>query len=347
MVIQVDEAKERIRNLYVFPNYAVLIPPPLRGSRSKTIKRIDNEKNLKQNRTNGFLSAKSRKRLVNAINWLVLASKKKRVYCNRSQRWHSFRLSFITLTVPVTNHGYSDEFFKKKVLHNFLSNAYAQFGLRNYVWKIERNKNGNIHFHLTTDKYIHYSAIRQMWNSALSKFGIIDFYADKFNSMGLDDYKELRISQGTEDEESILKAYNQGVAENWRNPNSTDVHSVRGIRDLSAYLADYMAKKEVGKQPIAGRQWGCSHSLSANVKNETEIILGYDDVFERDLFSSSIQSSPIEVKNEIGVVTRVVGVFFKWHISEVGRGFNGGVYQVIADMVARIRSPQRDLMLSV
>lgn len=346
MINELFAPQDVLRNLYVYPNYAVLIPPPLSGSRAKTENRIKNESNLKQNRTKGVLSEKARKRLVNSINWLLLASKKKRVYCNKSGKWVSFRISFITLTVPTTEHNLSDEFFKKKVLHNFLSNMYTQFGMRNYVWKVERNKNGNIHFHLTSDCYVHHTAVRQAWNSALSKFGIIDLYAKKFSQMSFEEYSQYRISNGNDNVKNLRSAFDFGYKTNWREPNSTDVHSVKNIRDLGAYLADYMSKKEEGKEPINGRIWGCSHSLSAGTKNETEVILSHDPHIEKDLFSENVEQRDIVVKDSRGVVVRKVGQLFFWKLSQIDKDINGGLRDIIADIVARIRSPKSELVFT-
>jgi hypothetical protein len=96
-----------------------------------------------------------------------------------------------------------------------------------YVWKAEVQQRGQIHYHITTPKYIHYRDIRDKWNSIQKTAG------------WLDDYTRL---YGGED------------------PNSTDVHEVRHVKDLSNYL-----KKEYCKaiqNPVGeGKIWDCSKNL--------------------------------------------------------------------------------------
>lgn len=328
-----------VRNLYIKPNYAVLIPAPRTGARSKSLARIKNEENLKLNQTKGTLSEKSRKRLVNAINWLILASQKKRLYCSQSSKWVSFRLSFITLTIPQHSVSHSDKFYKSKILHTFLSSLYHMYGVRNYVWKAERHLDDTIHFHLTTDKYIHYSEIRRLWNQVLIKYDLLSDYQKKFSQMSEKDYIEVRQSERNFNLAKSIKAYQEGVKSNWLNPNSTDVHSVRGIRNLSAYLADYMAKKEVGKSKISGRQWGCSYSLSNAGKEAIEVDLISQNYIMQDLTNENIEKIELTVNDKLTNDSIVVGHLFFWKFEQLGKEIKRGLFRHIQSIVAEIRNP--------
>ena len=42
-----------------------------------------------------------------------------------------------------------------------------------------------------------------------------------------------------------LKAYQKGKHSNWSNPNTTDIHSVRFINNVGAYVTKYMIKNEL------------------------------------------------------------------------------------------------------
>lgn len=42
-----------------------------------------------------------------------------------------------------------------------------------------------------------------------------------------------------------LKAYQNGVAENWSNPNTTDVHKLDNINSISAYITKYVSKSDI------------------------------------------------------------------------------------------------------
>jgi len=118
-------------------------------------------------------------------------------------------------------------------MHPFLVYMKKYKGLNNYVWKLEFQKNGKLHVHLTTDSFINHSELRFYWNNLLKKNG----YLDKF------------ISEHKHD-----------------NPNSTDVHSVWKVKNLGAYIAKYLAKNEDSEGVINGRIWGCNYELSAKNK---------------------------------------------------------------------------------
>lgn len=327
-----------IRNLYVKPNYAVLIPPPFTGSRTKTEARIQNESNLRANKTKGTLSDKSRKRLLVAINWLILASQKKRIFCNKSNKWVNFRLSFVTLTIPQTSKTYSDHFYKKNVLHPFLSNLVKNYGLRNYVWKAERHKDNTIHFHLTADSYVHWSAIRSAWNSILKSRGLLDDYQAKMSQLSLDEYIALRAKEDNFDLEQVKKAFQIGCAENWSNPNSTDVHSVRGVKNLAAYLADYMAKKEEGKDKIEGRQWGCNYALSRAGADCIEVSCHSEDNVLQDLRSKVVEVVDIFAKDKFLSVGRQIGSIFFWKLTDIGTYIHRGLFDYIRREVFLLRN---------
>lgn len=146
----------------------------------------------------------------------------------------------------------------------------------NYVWKAELQKNGNIHFHLTTDIFIHYMLIRREWNNAISKLGYIERYAQTHSQLTFDEYNYYRSQQGSSDIEKNKKAYSYGLRTNWRSPNTTDVKSVKNVKSLSAYLAKYLTKEAGDKEKtgifadslrsLTGRLWFCSRTIS-NLKN--------------------------------------------------------------------------------
>lgn len=345
MEIIKGDISEFNRVLYIYPTHAVLLPPPPTGARSKTINRLKNEENLKDNKTKGHLSEKSRKRLKNAINWLVLSSKSVRKWNRTKNTAFNSRISFITLTVPTTNHNISDESMKKKVLHAFLNNMVKNYGMKSYVWKIERNENGNIHFHITTDIFIDHSILRKVWNNVLSTFGILQEYTSKFEKMTYNEYKFVRQSQGEEDEEIIQRGYKYGTSTKWSNPNTTDIHNVRNVKNLAAYISNYMAKKEVDRSGINGRLWGCSHNLSNASNLKYEHLLHSDSQLNKDLNNDNIKWFPI-MTNENGLnESKCIGDFFSWNLEQIGVDIKGRIFELIKDTVWRIRNADFNLMI--
>src|SRR5690606_39568338 len=86
-----------------------------------------------------------------AINTLLAISTEKEVFNHRLGSTYKFRLSFITLTLPSPQGSISDKEIKRGPLRMFIQKMGRRYGMYNYVWKAEKQKNGNIHFHITTD----------------------------------------------------------------------------------------------------------------------------------------------------------------------------------------------------
>lgn len=231
-----------------------------------------NMANLDDNEHNGYLSAKAKKKFELALNWLLFNAKPKPITMQDTGKRFSFKVNFITLTLPAKQ-VHTDQEIKDVCLNNFITVARKK-GLRNYIWRAEAQPaTGNIHFHLITDMFIHYEDIRRWWNQSVELLGYIQEYQRKFHHT---------------------------------NPNSIDVHAVKHVRKLAPYLSKYCTKnrafacigelrnikgkvtevlyksemyrneegnRKQGKvighilgariRPIEGRLWSCSQSLSS------------------------------------------------------------------------------------
>lgn len=230
-----------------------------------------NKVHLKCNATEGVISYKASKRIELALSWLLYKAKPKYVTDFETGKRFMFKINFITLTLP-SKQLHSDQEIKSKCLNNFLAVCRKKFNLSNYMWRAEAQANGNIHFHLVTDKYIHYKELNRLWNQSINLLGYVDRFHEKFKH---------------------------------RTPPSTDVHSVKHVKRLVSYLSKYFAKnkafgcigelrelngnqfevlygskqykaeeanKKLGKvvghvlggliRKVEGRQWFCSQSLS-------------------------------------------------------------------------------------
>lgn len=183
--------------------------------------------------TNGQLSRAARKRLYEAITALCAISNWKTVYSKRDERYYRFKLSFITLTLPI-NHSLTDKEATQLLLSKFLEAWNRRSVKILYVWKAEVTDNGTIHYHITTNTYIHYQELRERWNKMLCKKGIID---------------------------------KDRIATN----NSTDVHSVKKMRNIAAYLTSYVTKKDLYKKAL--KRWLKIWRRQLADPNRTEVIL--------------------------------------------------------------------------
>jgi len=242
-----------------------------------------NEFNLRDNSSAGFLSSKSAKKIKTAIDLLLYISQNKKVLHKKSGKYYNFKINFVTLTLSSTQQ-HSDQFIKDNLLKQFLTECKQKFNVVHYLWRAEAQANGNIHFHIVTDKFLPWSWIRSTWNRIQDKHDYIAQYAasqrHKFrNGFFFDEkckYKSTRSEQ--------LKRYKKAKNEDFYNPNSTDVHSIKAIRNISAYLAKYCTKNspdlhkpDISKsknryykatpfgslRAIEGNTWNLSNSLSS------------------------------------------------------------------------------------
>ena len=316
-------ALPKVYELHIQPTYAVYIPQREPGTYTKTDAQRENEQNLTDNTHEGKLSRKAVRRLTNAVNWLVASAKKQYVYDRNTNKRYSFRVNFVTLTLPSTDHGITDHQFKSVLLHNFINTCRYKFGMKNFIWKVEAQANGNIHAHFTTDTFIHWKDLRRVWNRILLKHGAMDSYTDKHSCMTFDDYCAYYDPQGERDTKSMRRAFEHGTSTNWQDPNSTDVHAVWAVKDLAAYLAKYMGKGEDDRRTIKGRLWGCSYNLSAANKLVVEVHSYADNDLIEPLCQPEIKFKPIESIDKLTGNTYTLGEIFFLKLSDWGTVIKG------------------------
>ena len=219
----------------------------LTGKRDLSEKELQN---LNEVKYKGVLSLRAKKRLSTCVNWLYCLSKEKKVLVPDIGKRVKFRISMLTITLSAPQM-HSDSFVKKEMLNKLLEKLRYHCGMRAYIWRaeIQTKCTNNIHFHITTNVYVHHKDLRRYWNDIQSSYGYIDAF---------------EASHGH------------------RDPNSTDVHSIYKIKNLAAYLCKYMAKECEGRK-IEGRQWFLSTALSklkpittifeCNVRYEIEVFV--------------------------------------------------------------------------
>lgn len=250
------------QNIYIRPSYIVSMPEYVGGSRYCSEAFEKNKENLKAKAHNGLLSRKAIGKMRNAINWLLCAAKPKDVYSRDKKSWFTFKVNFITLTLPDTRQTIDNRLLQTKLLNPFLTHLRKYYGLNNYVWKLEFQRNGKLHVHFTSDTFIHHRVLRTVWNRLLISNGFMLDYNQKFSGCSLPQYLKILSAGDSRTTEQKRKAWEAGTAANWLDPNTTDVHSVKKVKDLAAYLCKYMSKQAEDLIKIKGRIWGCSQALS-------------------------------------------------------------------------------------
>lgn len=247
------------------PGYLTFYALPIRTDQKIHISDITRE-NLKKNSPCGEISFKARRRISQAIDWLLYMSTDKTFYSPKHKRSFTFKLNFVTLTLA-SKQVHSDQFIKNRLLNQFLLEIKRDYGVRRYLWRAESQHNGNIHFHLITDKFIAWSAIRKTWNRIQNKVGYIDTYGCEMREHHKDGFKARPELFKTWDLASQKRAYKAGLHGNWANPNSTDIHSIYKIKNLSAYLSKYFTKE----QSYSLKRTGAKMSYPATQKHDNTV----------------------------------------------------------------------------
>lgn len=202
----------------VMPSFVVAYPQfytddglKLRGG-NKDIREVSKKHN-------NTISRQAKRKIEKAINYTVLMSKTKTCYNSVTDSTFKFKISFITLTLS-SHQIHSDNYIKEQLLQPFLQQLRQKYKVKYYVWKAERQQNGRIHFHIICDQFVHWKALQYDWNKIQDKLQYITRYWEQ---------KQSSTSFPT------TKSELYGV-------NSTDIHSVKKVRDLGRYLCKYFDK---------------------------------------------------------------------------------------------------------
>jgi hypothetical protein len=155
-----------------------------------------------------------------------------------------FRLSFVTLTLP-SPQIHSDNQIKRDFLNSFLIEIQRYHNVTNFLWRAEKQGNGNIHFHIILDTFIGYNDIRNRWNRIINKLGYVDRYQERMKKFYSEGYQVRKDLLSNWNEQAQRKSYNVNVKTDFQNPNSTDVHSIRKILNLKAYFSKYLTKNSI------------------------------------------------------------------------------------------------------
>lgn len=229
------------------------------------------------NTHNFELSKKAAARIKAKVSWLYELSKSKTIIPTKGKPLYSFKMNFITLTLPALQQHTTSE-ITSICLNQFLTECKAKFGLANYVWRLEFQKNGNAHYHIATDTYIDYTSCKLIWNRCLNKLGYVTRYQDKMLGMTFEEYRNNYSDNGKIPFETLRERFGRGCATRWDSPNTVDVRAVGSARNIAFYISKYITKKSDEKlNPIVAsrepettnlRLWFCSKSLSALDKIE-------------------------------------------------------------------------------
>lgn len=193
---------------------------------------------------------------------------------------HEYKMYFITLTLSSTQI-HCDNLINRVCLQEFLKEITRIYGGR-YFWVGERQKNGNIHYHILYDRNCDPMIIRRIWNAKQNKLGYVDRYSEKMKSKFKNGY--FYDANNKASNEKQYERYMYGEKTKWKSPNSTDKKPIINRKGMTNYISKYVSKND---SIMCGRTWGRSQGLQ-----DVKPYSGYAD----DIIMSIARSNYKEVK---------------------------------------------------
>ena len=226
----------------------------------------------RKNITNGFLSDRAGNRLRTWIKIFLWSSGCFKIHGKKCYMKMTGKISFITLTLPSPQH-HSDKEIKANCLNQFVTEL-AQHHLQiRYIWRAEKQQNGNIHFHFLVNKFVKYDWCQHVWNRILAKEGYIKPYADKFSAFSFKQYCEQKKYFSIDKIPLYRRQYKRGCEESWTNPPSIQAKGLGNSRKALYYISKYISKNDQNpehlspgdskKLSISGHIWFCSYVISS------------------------------------------------------------------------------------
>lgn len=182
--------------------------------------------NLKQQYKSTHLTLSAARRIKKILtHWIIAINLTQKQNKNRFQKKRHY-LVFLTLTLP-SKQIESDNEIKRKYLNNFLLQLKRHKKGILYLWVAEKQKNGNIHFHICIDQYVHKDWINEHWNQVLNTGDYIKHFQAKYGK---------------------------------KMPPSAHIEGQKHMKVPIEYLIKYVTK---GVQSInlEGHKWQCSDEL--------------------------------------------------------------------------------------
>lgn len=253
-------------NITCYSNYFLLSRDPLFYGSAKQSKK---EIMLTNRKTeyNGFMSPATKRKVRTILTTWLTAVKEHDAFKMKESKVKQRRLTFATLTISESQK-HDDNFIKRNMLNKFLINVKRKFNVKYYFWRAEKQKNGNIHFHLILDTYISNVKLQAEWNEIQKKAGYLDKFFKKNNR---------------------------------HNAPSTDIRQVADLDKSIDYVMKYVSKNpddlKNEKLKVNGRIWGCSDELrklkpysfaeDSGVVEQLYVAAkkGQAEVFEADFFT--------------------------------------------------------------
>ena len=265
--LSIFKTKVKLINDHVFEKHALSKTKKIEALKNIYVDGYETEKRFH----NFKISENGRKRMLLKINWLYFMSKSRHKKSITGKEIYNFRINFLTLTLP-SKQKHPTSVITNTCFNQFMTEIREKYEMQNFVWRLEFQKNGNVHYHIVTDTFTDFHIVQKIWNRCTEKLGYVAEYTKKHALMSLNDYVKEYNDGGKVDFEVLKKRYLKGRSLHWKVPNSVDVKSVAGQKKIAFYISKYFSKKgnkegecneyDNMENSLGLRLWFCSRSLS-------------------------------------------------------------------------------------
>lgn len=217
------------------------------------------------------ISHQAQKNLQDKVTWLYHLARSRYTKTYSGKEIFNFKINFLTLTLP-SKQLHPTAQITSECFNQFLTEIRQRTGMENYVWRLEFQGNGNVHYHIVTDTFIDYFFCQKVWNRIINKLGYVDAFAEKMNNLSMLEYWQAFGNSEPSEWVNCQRKYLKGRASKWQNPPSVDVKVCTSAKSISLYISKYFSKKDksgcdrneldTAENSFSLRLWFCSRSLS-------------------------------------------------------------------------------------
>lgn len=276
----------------------------------------ERKKNLNKGyKHNGELSLTSKKKIINRILWLNQISEVK-TYKTKKGQYIQHKLSMLTLTLP-SKMQHSPQFITENCLTRFLNLIRSYYKVKNYIWKLELQQNGNVHYHIITDAELDYNSLKKIWNKIINKYGYVDQYSKRFLGLGEKKYIKIRMEEMRKykkyellNEANLVKEIKEvwkfQKSINFSQPNTINIKRISLNSNIENYIAKYVSK---------GGNSGSLESFKGFKKEEEEEVKKIGRIYS----NSENLSKVSKIKENIQEILKFSYHYFSevWHFKRI------------------------------
>lgn len=188
--------------------------------------KLQSEINFEKKTFNGYMSKQTKSYITKILDVWFMTCKYWNRYHAKSNQSSKKLLTFLTLTLPAKQI-HTDNEIKRECLNHFIIACVRSGFFKYYFWRAEKQKNGNIHFHLLIDSYFDKIKLQEIWCKCIEKLGYIKAYQDVYGC---------------------------------KLPPCTQIQEIPQNQSIIDYVVKYVGKNEC-ELKVEGRIWGMSDQL--------------------------------------------------------------------------------------